>query len=171
MHLYSSITVLLNGSPGEFFKPTRGLRQGDPLSPYLFIIYMEIFSRIILTSEEEKTIHGVKITPKNRPISHLFFADDCLLFIRADLKEYHNILALIETFSKDSGQLINFEKSGVFFSKKVQPKHQRMISKLLKIKKIDPKDTYLGILFSLVELRFNSLKEQWKIWSKKYKVR
>ncbi|XP_026383536.1 uncharacterized protein LOC113279033 [Papaver somniferum] len=69
---------------------------------------------------------------------------DCLLFIRVDLKECHNILKLIETFSTTSGQMINFEKSGVFFSKKVQPKHQTMICKILKIKKIDPKDTYLG---------------------------
>ncbi|XP_026378874.1 uncharacterized protein LOC113273354 [Papaver somniferum] len=140
----SSIVVLVNGSPWDFFKPTRGLRQGYPLSPYLFIICMEIFSRMLLSSEEEKTIHGVQITSKNSHISHLFFADDCLLFIRADLKKCSNILALIDNFSKASGQLINFGNSGVFFSKNVQPKHQRMICRLLKIKKIDPKDTYLG---------------------------
>ncbi|XP_026400661.1 uncharacterized protein LOC113296574 [Papaver somniferum] len=105
---------------------------------------MEIFSRLLIKGEEEASIHGVKITPKNCPISHLFIADNCLLFIRADLKECHNIRKLIETFSTASGQMINFEKSGFFFSKKVQPKHQRMICKILKIKKIDPKDTYLG---------------------------
>ncbi|XP_026384999.1 uncharacterized protein LOC113280607 [Papaver somniferum] len=140
----TSIAVLLNDCPGDYFKPTRGLRQGDPLSPYLFIICMEIFSRLLLAGEKEQLINGVKITPKNGPISHIFFADACLLFIRANFRECHNLISLLDSFGKASGQLINFDKSGFFFSKKVQPKHQRMIRKILKIKKINPQDSYLG---------------------------
>lgn len=138
------ISVLLNGTPGASFKPSRGLRQGDPLSQYLFIICMKIFSRLLLNQEHKKLLHGVKIAPKSEPISHLFFAHDCLLFLKVDLVECRNLLDTIYIFSKASGQIINFEKSGVFFSKKVEPKHKRMMSKLLKINQIDLKDSYLG---------------------------
>lgn len=140
----TSIAVLLNGKPCQFFKPIRGLRDGDPLSPYLFILCMEVFPRLILANEASKHVHGIKMTRNSQPISHLLFVDDCLLFAKADLEECRNLLNIIEQFSKASGQLIYFNKSGLFFSKKVHPRHQRMMSRLLKIKKINIKDAYLG---------------------------
>lgn len=54
-----STFILLNGAPGEQFKPTRGLRQGDPLSPYLFIICMDVFSRALISAENQNLIQGI----------------------------------------------------------------------------------------------------------------
>lgn len=141
----SNIAVMLNGNPFKEFKPSRGIRQEDPLSPYLFILYMEVLSRLLYHLETIKKVQGIKLTPKSPLISHLFFADDLLLFTKADLGSCQNMLDAINMFSIASGQVINFSKSGLFFSKKVHNKHQGIISRLLKIKKINIKDTHLGV--------------------------
>lgn len=141
----SSISVLLNGSPGKEFKPFRGIRQGDPLSPYLFILCMEVFSRILCHLETTKQVTDIKLTPKSPPISHLFFADDLLLFTKADLGSCKNLLEAVNLFSISSGKVINFNKSGLFFSKKDHSRHQGIICRMMKIKKINIKDTYLGV--------------------------
>jgi hypothetical protein len=73
-------SVILNGSMIGPVVPGRGLRQGDPLSPYLFILCAEGLSALIRKAEGRGDIHGVKIC-RNAPIvSHLLFADDCFLF-------------------------------------------------------------------------------------------
>lgn len=106
---------------------------------------MEVFSRLLTFLETQKKVHGIKLTPKATPISHLFFVDDLLLFTKADLDSSNNLLMAIQLFSKASGQVINFTKSGLFFSKKVHNKHQGIICRLMKIKKINIKDTHLGM--------------------------
>ena len=67
--------------------PCRGLRQGDPLSSYLFIICAEGLSSLIRRKERDGLLHGVKITRGALTISHLFFADDSFLFFRANNNE------------------------------------------------------------------------------------
>lgn len=93
----TSFSVLLNGSPTEFYKPTRGLRQGDPLSPYLFLICIESLSRTILKAESMGQIKGIKISRHAPPVSHLLFADDCIIFGKANAQTCHNLVKLLET--------------------------------------------------------------------------
>ncbi|XP_026396445.1 uncharacterized protein LOC113291087 [Papaver somniferum] len=107
----TKISILLNGAPCNSYIPTRGIRQGDPFSPYLFIILMEAFSRQLLYAEQNGSIEGIKIAPRDPSISHLFFADDCLLFTTADLYNVNNLLQIIDSFGNASGQLLNFNKS------------------------------------------------------------
>ncbi|XP_026434041.1 uncharacterized protein LOC113331533 [Papaver somniferum] len=101
---------------GKVYYPQRGLRQGDPLSPYLFILYMEALSRGLIQAENDNLIHGFKANKHFPSISHLFFADDCLIFIKARTKDARNLVTLIEKFSKFSGQAVNFENSALAFS-------------------------------------------------------
>jgi hypothetical protein len=75
--LYS---VVVNGSPVGNIKPSRGIRQGDPISPYLFLICDEGLSALINRAEQASIISGVPTSPKGPEISHLFFADDSILF-------------------------------------------------------------------------------------------
>jgi hypothetical protein len=72
----SSFLVLLNGSPFGLFSPSRGLRQGDPLSPLLFIIVSEVISRLLFSS-----LCGFKIARACSPLNHLLFADDLIIFL------------------------------------------------------------------------------------------
>lgn len=68
-----SFSILINGSPSTMFKPKRGIRQGDPLSPYLFIICAEVLSGLITKYHEQDKTHGIFIARNTPIISHLFF--------------------------------------------------------------------------------------------------
>ena len=83
----TSFSILINGSPAAFFPSSRGLRQGDPLSPYLFVIGMEPLSCLINHAIEGNYLSGSKIADRRGEelvISHLLYVDDTLLFCEAD---------------------------------------------------------------------------------------
>lgn len=138
----SSSSILINGVPSKPFKPSRGLRQG--VSPYLFILCMESFSRTLTNSEDLGMISGFKGN-KNRPsISRLLFADDCLIFAKATTQQAVNLLKILDDYGSTSGQMINFFKSCIFFTPHIQNSLGKEIVGILKVKKIRLDDKYLG---------------------------
>ncbi|OMO90013.1 reverse transcriptase [Corchorus capsularis] len=106
-----SYSILVNGVQTRRIVPSRGIRQGDPLSPYLFLLCMEGFSSLLQHAERIGDIHGVEVARNAPCISHLFFADDSLLFLRASLGECDAIKNLLRIFELASGQQINIDKS------------------------------------------------------------
>ncbi|CAJ2657203.1 unnamed protein product [Trifolium pratense] len=162
-----TFSILINGHPSIEFQPQRGIRQGDPLSPYLFIICADVLSGLITKAQKEHSIHGVKIAPGAPEISHLLFADDSLFFCRATTGEVNTISNIIQTYQEASGQLVNLTKSEMVFSKGVPNTIKDDISKILPIQILDHFSKYLGMPTFIGRSKnqvFNFLQE--KIWKK-----
>lgn len=105
-----NFAVLMNGSPSGFFQCSRGLRQGCPLSPLLFLLVIEGLSRSIRLAKERGIIKGV-IIYGNLSLTHLLFVDDVLLFGRQCALEWKWYYRIIKEFCLATGMEINYEKS------------------------------------------------------------
>ncbi|CAL9026779.1 unnamed protein product [Prunus brigantina] len=106
-----SFSILLNGQPGAPFFPSRGLRQGDPLSPYLFLIISEVLSLNISKLVNEGELAGIKMARGAPILSHIFFADDSLFFFKAEESNCACLKKILQEYCLASGQEINFQKS------------------------------------------------------------
>lgn len=111
-----SFSILINSHPKGNFLPSRGLCQGDPLSPYLFLLCSEGFSSLINNAEKCNLISGVSIAKYAPPISHLLFADDSILFFKANTNSCFIINNILKEYELASGQSINLNKSALFLS-------------------------------------------------------
>ena len=85
----ASFVVLMNGSPSSFFRPSRGLRQGCPLSPFMFLLIAKALSRLLNRAREENLIKGVKVTNQT-DLTHGLFVDDVLMFGEGTLNNLQN---------------------------------------------------------------------------------
>uniref|UniRef100_A0A8I6YBQ1 Reverse transcriptase domain-containing protein n=1 Tax=Hordeum vulgare subsp. vulgare TaxID=112509 RepID=A0A8I6YBQ1_HORVV len=101
--------IKVNGTLTHQFCPSRGLRQGDPISPYLFVICAEGLSALLRDAEEKGLLHGVKIFPRAPCVSHLLFADDSMLLIRAEQQEASTLHDIVQLYEACSGQCVNTE--------------------------------------------------------------
>lgn len=137
--------VLINGTPYGHIEPTRGLRQGDPLSPYLFVMCTEMLVQRLKKAENEGQISGLQVARGAPPVSHLLFADDSMLYCKGDSVELDRMIQVLHQYSLLSGQQINYQKSSVYFGKRIpQEKRQEIMAKL-KIDKLGGDGIYLGL--------------------------
>ncbi|CAA7038024.1 unnamed protein product [Microthlaspi erraticum] len=141
--------VLLNGQPKGRIVPHRGLRQGDPLSPYLFILCTEVLIANLKKAEEMKKITGLKVARACPAVSHLLFADDSLFFCKATRDECQAFIQILKEYEATSGQQINFGKSSVQFGHTVDPGVRQEVHQILGITAVGGVGTYLGIPESL----------------------
>ena len=121
MECVKSVTysVLVNGEAKGHIIPTRGNCQGDPLSPYLFLLCSEGLNGLIQHAVDVGEVEGVSLCRNGPKISHLFFADNNLLFCRAQIEDINTIQEILRKYEKASGQKINSEKTNHFFSRGV----------------------------------------------------
>ena len=140
-----TFSVLINGKPYGHIQPSRGIRQGDPLSSYLFLLCAEGFTSLLARVELEGRIHGVAICRRAPQISNLLFADDSLLFCRASSNEAEEIADILQVYAKASGQSINLEKSSMLFSTNTPCDKKEEIKETLGVKEVDRFETYLGL--------------------------
>lgn len=108
-------SIIINRKPKGFFPSTKGIQQGDPLSPVLFIIMAEAFSRAISHQHLLNKWKGVLIYGINISITHSLFVDDTLLFGLSNVQEARSILYTLDLYLAMSGQIVNAQKSKIFF--------------------------------------------------------
>ena len=106
----ANFAILVNGSPSPFFTTSRGIRQGCPLSPLLFILVIEGLSLLIEDAKDNGKIRGIKISPQ-LSLTHLLFVDDVIMFEVGSFEEWMAFKVILETFCEASGMRINLEKS------------------------------------------------------------
>lgn len=116
MHLITTprFSILLNGNPSTPFSSTRGIRQGDPLSPFIFLLMAEGLGRLIHHAASINTLRGLSLHD-NQTITHEQFVDDNMLFGHPSVQEASSLKSLLDTFSEASGTTINAGKSQIFF--------------------------------------------------------
>ena len=173
MRCISSVSykVLINGEAKGNIIPSRGLRQGDPLSPFLFILCTEVLISQIQLAEREKKISGIKIARESPPISHLLFADDSLFFCRAEQSACSELMRIMDVYRKASGKKMNKSKSSVMFGSKVVASVKNDLKRSLDINQDGGMGMYLGLpekicgskkqVFSFVQERLNDRTNSW----------
>ncbi|KAG7558509.1 Reverse transcriptase domain [Arabidopsis thaliana x Arabidopsis arenosa] len=140
-----SYSYLLNGTAQGIVNPQRGLRQGDPLSPYVFILCSEVLSGLCTKAQRENKLTGVKVGKKSPRLNHLLFADDTMFFCKSDAKECATLMDILHKYEVASGQKINPQKSAITFSAKTQTIGKDRVKQLLGITSEGGSGKYLGL--------------------------
>ncbi|XP_062028884.1 uncharacterized protein LOC133744870 [Rosa rugosa] len=165
-------SFLINGQPKGYLTPTRGLRQGDPLSPYLFLLCAEFFSALLDKKASQGLLQGVRVCEGAPVIHHLLFAYDSLLFGVASEEECMHIKSVLKDYELVSGQLVNFSKSNIVFSKKVHLDLQHSLAASLGVEIVAKHEKYLGLptyvgrskteTFAFIKERLSKKLEGWQ---------
>jgi hypothetical protein len=140
-----SFSVLLNGECLSSFKPSRGIRQGDPISPYLFLLAAEGLSCLLKSRLQSSELSGIKVAPSALMVNHLLFADDSLLFFKANLESALVVKETLQQYCDASGQQINTDKSSIHFAKKCQQSVRDEIKGVLNVQNECLSEKYLGM--------------------------
>lgn len=167
----ASFSVSVNGATGGFFKSSRGIRQGDPLSPYLFVLSMECFSRFLLSRYEEGNI-GYHPRKENLKISHLIFADDVMIFFDGRSSSLHGISECLDDFAAWSGLFMNTTKTELFTTRIDHTESQTIVSYGFPIGNLPIR--YLGLPLMSCKLKIseyaplmNKVTKSFQAWSVK----
>lgn len=139
------MSVLWNGTPTDSFAPTRGIRQGDPISPYIFTLCMERMHHIISDAIEEGEWSPIRLGASGPPISHLFFADDLILFGEATSRQVDTMLRCMDLFCSSSGQKLSHTKTKIYFSRNVHISRALAMSSQMGVSLTGDLGKYLGI--------------------------
>jgi hypothetical protein len=140
-----SYSYLLNGSAQGSVIPQRGIRQGDPLSPLIFILCSEVLSGLCNKAQERGDLTGIKVGKNNPRINHLLFADDTMFFCKSDPQDCETLMLILQHYEQASGQFINPQKSAVTFSAKTCVETRDRVKLLLGIQKEGGLGKYLGL--------------------------
>ena len=163
--------VLINGPPRGCIVPHRGLRQGDHLSLYLFILCNEALIANIKKAERGQQLTGMKVARACPSISQMLFADDSLFFSKAQKEECQTILRILKEYEAVLGQLINFDKSSIQFGYRIEESVRQELRDILGIQNLGGMGSYLRLpenmegskiqLFSFVQDRLNNRVNGW----------
>ena len=141
----ANFSVLINGTSSGFFQSSRGLRQGDPLSPYLFVIVMEALSCLFKRAKEGGFLSGWQLSDKGGAgveITHLLFADDTLVFCEPSIDQVSYLSWLLMWFEAMSGLKVNLDKSEIIAVGRVENVEELALEFSCKVSQLP---SYLGL--------------------------
>ncbi|KAA3479975.1 reverse transcriptase [Gossypium australe] len=147
MRCVCSVTysVSLNGCNSEWFSPSRGLRQGDPISPFLFLICAKGFSTLIAEAKQKGLMKGAPIGRGRYYINHLFFSDDSILFGDASCERARVDWDVINEYELIFGQRVNFDKFLIYSGANVDSNVKENIVNMLGVRVASNPEKYLGL--------------------------
>eukprot|EP00253_Pinus_taeda_P017343 PITA_17343 len=148
-------SILINGCPSKTFNASRGIRQGDPLSPFLFILAAEGLGRFIKQEQSANRIKGLKIWGNNLPLTHQQFVDDIMLFGEPTVREVRQLRRILDLFAEASGLEINKDKSCIFIFNTIDQIKSHLI-RILGFKKGDLPTKYLGNILDYTSRRMKN---------------
>lgn len=140
-----SYSYLVNDSFYREVIPSRGIRQGDPLSPYIFILCSEALSGLCKSAEKKGLFQGVRVARGSPRVSHLLFADDTMFFCLASSTNCEALMCILKVYKQATGQMINKTKSSITFSSKSPPKVKEKAKLLLGTTREGGLGKYLGL--------------------------
>ena len=140
-----SYSFLLNNEVVGKVTPQRGIRQGDPLSPYIFILCGEILSGLCKKAQMNGLLPGIKVARNSPKINHMLFADDTMIFTKTDARSCSSLMDILHKYELASGQMINAHKSSISFSSKTPPEIRERVKTQQGIEKEGGVGKYLGL--------------------------
>jgi hypothetical protein len=143
--LFMKYRFKVNGTLTDVLVPGRGLRQGDPISPYLFLICAEAFSSMLNKADQDVTLEGIKICAGAPSFNHLLFADDSLILLKVSEESALHLRNILNLFEVCSGQTINADKSSIVFSKNTPRRDRNQMMSLLGVSCEGRNGKYLGL--------------------------
>jgi hypothetical protein len=138
-------SVRFNNMPLEHFHPTRGLRQGDPLSPYLFLFVSDALSKLVQHEVDNGRLNELHISRRGLGISHLLFADDTLMFIEAKEEQATRVKAILSKFEKGTGQQINPSKCSLMLGAGCDDLNRSKAMEILQVQMVTNEEKYMGL--------------------------
>jgi hypothetical protein len=139
-----TFSVIINGQSFAKFKSSRGIRQGCPLSPCLFVLAVNELSLTLQDALQANNLVGISLGPNCPPIHSLMYADDLIVCGKANVQEAGIIFNLIDHFCQESGETPNWSKSGILFSKNVPLQVKQDIKRIFPVPNIDDSFLHLG---------------------------
>ncbi|KAJ4757665.1 RNA-directed DNA polymerase (reverse transcriptase)-related family protein [Rhynchospora pubera] len=140
----AKVTIRVNGVGDGFIVPTQGVRQGCPMSPYVFIMAMEILTRVMTKAMAHGQIKGVKVAENGPRISHVIYADDLVLMGDTNEQELREFVHIMVSFGNVSGLVINPVKSKIWISKQCDDSAKARVQALLQAEAAVENEIYLG---------------------------
>lgn len=140
-----SYASLINDVPYGLIHPERCLRQGDSLSPFLFVLCTKGLIHLIHKAVENESLQGIQFSKEGPMIHHLFFADDCLLISKASPDQARKLVEILKIYERATGQLVNVSKSAISFGAKLKENLKVEIKEITGIEKEGGSGSYLGL--------------------------
>ena len=156
-NMHSYLLGPYNGEPKGFVNPTRGIKQGDWLSSYLFLFCVESLLAMIRKAEGAQHLQGVLSC--NGGVYHLLFANDSFIFCQATMEECQWLLAILEQSEATSRQAINRQKTSLFFSKNTKKNVKQNIRNMMGAKIMEDCEKYLGLPMASGKSKVNTFKD------------